>query len=214
MSGRVVRLDPPAHKVADALLPWYVNGTLDRDERAFVESHLADCPRCRQEVEWLRGLYAACVAGEKSAGASNAFRKLRLRLEAPQARPRFPSGTFAARRRPWTHWLIGAQLAVIAGLGVAWLGYSDRMPAYRTLGAASIAAEHRASIVVVFDPTVSEAELRWVLREAGARIVDGPTQTNAYLLDVPREGRERALQALRSEPAVSLVEDLAPTRAR
>ena len=29
MSGRVVRLDPATHKVADALLPWFVNGTLD-----------------------------------------------------------------------------------------------------------------------------------------------------------------------------------------
>jgi len=42
MSGRVLPFDPPAHKVADVLLPWFVNGTLDEDELAFVQQHLGD----------------------------------------------------------------------------------------------------------------------------------------------------------------------------
>ena len=46
-------------------------------------------------------------------------------------------------------------------------------------------------IVVVFDPATPEADLRRILREAGARIVDGPTQANAYVLDVPAPQRSR-----------------------
>src|SRR5215813_9681087 len=116
MSGSVVRLDPAAHKVADALLPWFVNGTLDPDEIAFVERHVAECTRCREEVEWLRGLYAACTAGQASQEASSAFRKLRLRLDAPRERRNgAPRLRCRPMSRPWTHWVIGAQLALIAG---------------------------------------------------------------------------------------------------
>jgi anti-sigma factor RsiW len=213
MSGRVVRLDPAAHKVADALLPWFVNGTLDPDEIAFVEHHVAECTRCREEVEWLRGLYAACAAGEASPEASSAFRKLRLRLDAPRDRrnggPRLRS---RAMSRPWTQWVIGAQLALIAGLGTLWFYDGDRA-SYRTLGAPAVATSPGA-LVVVFDPSTPEAELRRILREAEARVVDGPTRTNAYVLDVERGRREHALEALRSERAVTLVEDLGPATSR
>jgi anti-sigma factor RsiW len=207
MNARVVRLDPAAHKVADALMPWYVNDTLDREERAFVERHVAECPRCKQEAEWLRGLYAACVAGEASPAASSALRKLRRKLEAPRARQRGPARLWR-RERPWTHWLIGAQLVLIAGLGALWIHDEERAAPYRTLGAASTPAP--PALVVVFDPATSEAEMRRVLREADARVVDGPTQSNAYLLDVPPAERQHALQALRSERVVTFAEDLGP----
>src|SRR5947199_119876 len=85
MSGRVLRLDPAAHKVADALLPWFVNGTLDADERALVEQHITECARCRDEVEWLRELHAAC-AGLGSVGArlsAGRTRSTSYLLEAP-----------------------------------------------------------------------------------------------------------------------------------
>jgi anti-sigma factor RsiW len=207
MSGRVVRIDPAAHKVADALLPWFVNGTLDRDEVALVERHLSECKRCRDEVEWLRGLHAACVAGEAAPEASSAFRKLRLRLEAPRehrarvsARGRFPLGG-----RRWTHWIIGVQLALIAGLGTLWL-QEDRAPRYATLGAP--VAGSTGALVVMFDPATPEAELRRVLHEAQARVVDGPTRANAYILGVAPERRAQAVEMLRAEPAVTLVEEL------
>lgn len=35
------------------VLPWYVTGRLDPDERARVEAHLRDCAECRAEVEAL-----------------------------------------------------------------------------------------------------------------------------------------------------------------
>jgi anti-sigma factor RsiW len=214
MSGRVVRLDPAAHKVADALLPWFVNGTLDPDEIAFVERHLAECKRCKDEVEWLRGLYAACVAGEASPEASSVFRKLRLRLDGPRDRRNRVGGGLRSRvgSRPWTHWVIGAQLALIAGLGTLWFYDGDRA-SYRTLGAPA-AATPAGALVVVFDPSTPEAELRRILREAEARVVDGPTRANAYVLDVAPDRHGHAVAALRSERAVTLVEELGPAASR
>src|SRR5437660_11040981 len=84
MTGRVIPFDAAAHNVADALLPWFVNGTLKGDELALVQRHLGECARCQHEVEWLRELHAACIAGETMPGASAAFRNLRRQLEEPR----------------------------------------------------------------------------------------------------------------------------------
>ena len=66
------------------------------------------------------------------------------------------------------------------------------------------------SLVVVFNPTTSVAEVQRILRSAGARIVDGPTQANAYVLEVPPGQTERAAQAIRAERAALLIEPLGP----
>ena len=68
--------------------------------------------------------------------------------------------------------------------------------------------------MVVFDPAISESDLRRILRNAGARVVDGPTEANAYVLDVPADRRLLTLQRLRSERGVVLVEPLVAGRAR
>ncbi|HEX3633449.1 MAG TPA: zf-HC2 domain-containing protein [Casimicrobiaceae bacterium] len=206
MTGRVVHLDPAGHRVADALLPWLVNGTLEGEELAFVQKHVDRCEACQREVEWLRELHAACAAAP---GASSALSHLRRRLEEPRshAATAAPLRSLWNRMLPWSQWAIAAELAVIIGLGI-WLLPSAADPAlYRTLGGRDVMPKS-GSIVVVVEPTTTEAELRRILRDAGARIVDGPTQANAYVLDVPAMRQAQALQALRAEHALVLVERL------
>jgi anti-sigma factor RsiW len=209
MSGRVLPFDPAAHKVADVLLPWFVNGTLDQDELAFVEQHLSECVRCQREVQWLRELRAACIDGEAAPGASTVFRNLRRQLDQPRAgRGRGASlGKLWKRAPPWSRWAMAAELAAIVALGAVLLPTTDGLAPYRTLGARSAAAP-TGSLVVVFDPTTPESELRRMLRKAEARVADGPTQTNAYVLKVAAQRQVEAVQALRAEPAVVLVEQL------
>jgi anti-sigma factor RsiW len=210
MSGRVLPFDPAAHKVADVLLPWFVNGTLEKDELAFVQQHLGECVRCQREVQWLRELRAACVDGEAAPGASPVFRNLRRQLDEPRARRGKGASLYRFWRRapPWSRWAMAAELVLIVALGTVLLPPTDGLPLYRTLGAQSAAAPTAGSLVVVFDPTTPESELRRMLRKAGARVADGPTQTNAYVLKVAAERGVEAVQALRAEPAVVLVEQL------
>ena len=210
MSGRVLPFDPPAHKVADVLLPWFVNGTLEDDELAFVQQHLSECTRCQREVEWLRELRAACAEGEAAGGAPTVFGKLRRQLDEPRA-PRREESTMRGswERAPrWSRWAMAVELAAIVGLAVALLPGADAPALYRTLGARNSVAQPMGALVVVFHPTTTEAELRRILRRAEARVVDGPTQANAYVLEVGAERRKQTLQALRAEPAVTLVEQL------
>ena len=82
---------------------------------------------------------------------------------------------------------------------------ADDAPAYRVLGAGVAAG---GNMVVVFQPTTSERELRHILQAQNARIVDGPTVTDAWLLSVPAERHAHILQALRANAAVKLAEPL------
>lgn len=113
----------------------------------------------------------------------------------------------AANQPTWLRWAVAAQWVLIIGL-VALLARPDEAPpAYRVLGN-SAGANPAGNLVVMFQPTTTERELRRILQAQGARVVDGPTVTDAYLLSVPEENRERALQALRADPAVKLAEAL------
>jgi hypothetical protein len=216
MTGRVLELDPAAHKVADVLLPWFVNGTLDADELGFVQRHLDRCGSCQREVEWLRELHAACIVGEADPGASKALRNLRRRLEQPRS-GRGPVAwlrDFWSSSRPWTRWALAAQLAGVIVIGAWLLPVADGPGLYRTLGASGTGIATTGNLVVVFEPSTTEADMRRILRDAGARIVDGPTQTNAYVLDVPAQRVAQATQALRAERAAVLVETLGPQATR
>src|SRR5439155_1384162 len=155
-----------------------------------------------RSVEWLREFHAACVAGESEPNSSTpaAFRSLRHKLE---ARPRARSGRGRVGRS-WTRWVIAAQLAVIVVLGGVVIVGDDFPAVYRTLGSGNANAVTTGSLVVVFDPATTEADLRRMLRDIGARLIDGPTRTNAYVLEVPETRREQAVRVLRNERAVVL----------
>jgi hypothetical protein len=53
-----------------------------------------------------------------------------------------------------------------------------------------------------------------LMLRVGARVVDGPTPTGVFVLEVPEERAAQALQVLRAEPAVRLAERLGPRTSR
>lgn len=211
MSGRVLRFEGAAHHEAERLLPWYVNGTLEGEELARIEQHLADCARCQRELEWQRELQAACASAEAATDAGPALQRLRERLDAEPGGGRRPLLGELRRgwkdSRPWLRWAVAAQFAAVAALAGA-LAFQDRPTLYRTLGAADMPHRAAGDLVVVFDPSLDEAAMRRLLRASGARIVDGPTESGAYVLDVPDRREAGALEALRAAHGVVLVERL------
>lgn len=116
--------------------------------------------------------------------------------------------TAAANQPSWLRWAAAAQCVIIAGLLVL-LARPDAPAEYRAMGAADAnPGAASANLVVMFQPDTTEHALRAALQAQGARIVDGPTVTDAYLLAVPPSERTRVLQALRSDPAVKMAESI------
>ena len=204
MKGRILKFEGSVHAEVDRLLPWWVNGTLAGPERMQVEQHLAGCMPCRREAAWLRMLQDGYPDDTPAAGgAPHAMRRLRRRLAARGMPAHAPSAASWRRRSRKLAWLAAVQAVLILGLGAALL--RDRQPAYHTLGAAP---GKTALLVVGFDPRISEARLRALLRAHDARIVGGPTAAGAYLLRVPDERADAVRKALHDSGEVTLVESL------
>jgi anti-sigma factor RsiW len=178
----------PSDRHPSELLPWLANGTLEGEERAAVEAHLADCDTCRSELQLLRELRetirAEPLADAGDLGLQRLLQAVRKERKAQSARPR---------------WLIPAAIAaslVIAVQAVMLLQPGPQAPVYAPLSGPSAG---RGVLQVEFMPEAREADLRNLLRDAGARIVDGPSAVGLYRLAVA-SGRDpqQVLERLRS----------------
>jgi hypothetical protein len=211
MSRNTVRPDEDAHAKVQQLLPWLLTDTLEGAELAMVREHLHGCEACRAELAWERNVRAAgqCTP---ALDADQALAKLLPRLKPRQASTGLVErlrDRFAANDRNWLRALAAAQFALIAALALLLVPPARDDAAYRTLGAA---LSDQGSMVVTFKPDTPERELRRILQANDARVVDGPTVTDAYVLAVPAPHAAAALARLRAEPSVQLAEPLTPAR--
>lgn len=203
MTGRATFGDASAHAAVDALLPWYVNGTLSGDERAFVAEHVARCDRCRREIDFLRDVFAACASLPTGEAAP---------ARAPQPPVRAAHGSLARNWQattPWIRGLLAAELAAITVLATLLVVDVPASAPYRTLGTVSRpAATAYDQLAVTFEAAATEADIRGSLHAAGARIVDGPTASGVFVLEVPTSRVDEALRMLRAARAVRFAERL------
>ena len=216
MTGQVLPLGASVHAAVDTLLPFYVNATLRGEELAFVEEHVRACERCQHEVDWLRKTFAALAADTGLHGAPRVAPPA-LQHVGDGRRRRNRQRNYGARiaeglrtSHSWTRWLLAAQLAAIAVLGTLLATDTRDVPSYRTLGVSNSSAQMHDAVAVMFDPSITASEMRRIVLGVGARIVDGPTSTDVYVLEIPAGRTDQALKALRAEGAVRLAERLGP----
>lgn len=206
MKARILALDTDEHRHAELLLPWYTNGTLDAAQRARVEAHLSQCPRCQAAAAFqarLRDAGASIVP--PIVDAAQGWAAIRERLDPKPAAARRPP---VGRHRRWTGWwplAVGVQAAVMLGLAIGWVGVTLRPEPYQALGA--MASAPTANALVIFRPEATEAQIRAALRASDARLVGGPTVTDAYLVQLSGPVPQ-ALGRLRAQPGVARVESL------
>ena len=143
MSLRLFRSDDPSERETEALLAWYVNGTLDASEHARVERHLTECLRCRREAERLRELQAAVTQEISVPALERALAGAHARLDEFEQRWR-PAALMQRLGKSWraaapaVRAALAVQLALIIGLALA-LTLSRESPApYRTLSAPAV----------------------------------------------------------------------------
>jgi Putative zinc-finger len=197
----VIRLNGDPHAQAQRLLPWYVTGSIDAEEAAQVEAHLNDCAECHEDLE--AELALARQVKTLPSDEERGWAGLKARVQDPSTAKR---DGFFGRRVP-LGWALAAQAASLAILVtiVAFALVSPK-PLYRTLGSAPTAES--GNLVVIFKPETPERTLRATLMQNGARIVDGPTSTDAYVLHATAARRAEILARLRASPDISLAEPI------
>jgi anti-sigma factor RsiW len=219
MSGQILRLEPDPHAAVQRLLPWYLTGRLETAEHDAVEAHLAQCAECRAELETERQWQLLQPGHGAQVDVEDGWARMRARLGGDAQPSRTPPPLPAGRRAGWIPgawrspvrmparaWTTPALLSVALLAAIGWtLRPQSLVGDYHALAAP---AETSATAVVRFRPDATEAQIRQSLKDSGARLVDGPTVSDAYVVRLPREHYAAALEKLRKAPGVALVEAL------
>ena len=204
--GRILPFTGDPHRETRDLIPWLISGRLEPDEQARIEAHLASCEDCARELAAERELAGAVAELPIATGVG--WSAMRDRLDAAARVAEIKPYRPAWRR--FTLKQIGAFAAAQAALLAAAVSITARtsvpIAPYHALGAAPAAMP--GNVIVVFRPDVHESEMRRLLKDNDARLVDGPTAANAYVLHIPDAERGAALARLHSDTAVVLAEPL------
>jgi hypothetical protein len=190
------------HARAFELLPWLVNGTLDRSERESVEQHVRACIVCRLEVKEQQRLHGAVRARRTvDVSAEAGFDRLDRELDAENR----------GGGRPWRiRYASAAPFAAAAAAGIAVLAvllWATPLPElggtrYQTL---ATSPANTALLDIVFADQTTALEMQALLDDIGGEIVAGPSDLGRYSVRVDRAAGtdlDELLSALSADPHV------------
>lgn len=204
----VVSMDSDAHSAVQGLLPWFARGQLDEADMHEVQEHLLQCAACRAELELedpVRAMLSLSVDSPENASMEAGLAKMRDRLQKQQAAAK------PARTPRWINWAVGLQGCAIAVLLTLVVQMRVEGPVlYRGLAAPNQPVH--AAALIMFRSDASEQSIRAALQAHGANLVGGPTESGAYQVQLGKD--PKALQALRAEHVVTLLESLEPGAAK
>jgi hypothetical protein len=211
------------HEECWLLLPWLANGHLGAGERRGAEEHLHGCEPCTRELARQRLICEALTEPERLSYAPGpSFRKLLARIDTTGAAPRReakPAGRSAGRSASWRPpglaWAATFILAMALGvLGATFYRWSQ--PAYSTY--TSSVRGPQDVLHIAFDRSLPVGQVEELLHSAGARVVEGPSDTGIFgiapLADAqPRDaatgaGLRALAQRLHEDPRVRWIEPL------
>jgi hypothetical protein len=217
MAGRIIPLPFDPHRKVEALLPWYARGQLEPEDHDLVEAHLAGCVQCRDELAFEARLAQSIETSPPD--PEEGWARMQARIE-QQQRGQAAEATIRPRLRRQSAapamalpggfgWAAAASALLLVG-GAVIYGTWTQPDRYHALSAAKAPA---GNLVVIFKPETSEAAIRALLKANHARIVDGPSTADAYVLATPGAERDAALARLRGDPALVLAEPVDGTGA-
>ncbi|MDP9010094.1 MAG: zf-HC2 domain-containing protein [Pseudomonadota bacterium] len=179
------------HQEVSALIPWYVNDTLDDHQRDRVDAHVVACASCREDLGVNKRIFEgidALPALDYMPVAS--LKRLQARLDAVQAQgaaAQTASLEPVRSESPWRGWIAASIAAMAVAIGLLatdrWVQFEARgnQANYRTVTSAAPRPQGEV-IRAVFSPTITLVQLQSILDEAQLKIVSGPTEAGVYSL--------------------------------
>jgi hypothetical protein len=208
----------------EALLPWYVSGTLDAKSHARVERYIEAHPEVKAHLALAREEADAAIAANEAIEAPGRSALDRLRASVAAAPQRNPAAGllgeisggladwlagFAPAQLAWAGAAAALLLALQAGIIGALLMERGAAPAYQTASGGAEKASEGVEILVGFSPTATAQEITDLLKRLDAVVTDGP-KAGLYRLRFPgaKESdaeRNTAIEALKQSGIVVTV---------
>jgi anti-sigma factor RsiW len=175
----------------NALLPWYLNGTLSQTERAQVEALLRESPETEAELQMWRAVQRDARAQTmEQPGVDFGWQRLRRDLKREQRR---------GSQRIW-RLAAAASVLMIVGLQTTILMRSESGTRYEPLSGALSIPANAWRVQVRFAESATIADINALLLRLDARVISGPSALGLFELALPREAAADA-QALRARLA-------------
>jgi hypothetical protein len=191
-----------------SLLPFYVNGQISAQDRAFVENALREHPILQKELRFLQSVAGHVRESVEKVPESIGLGRVMARIEAEgNAQPSKLSQFFSSFLAGG--WMKPALAASVMGLCIqTWRAHdlNDEVIQYRGQSSTPAVVGTQANLAYVnvsFQPTTSEAALRMLLAGAGAQIVSGPDLNGEYRLALPADQLEQSKLVLQQSGLVS-----------
>lgn len=196
----------------DELLPWYVNGTLSEQDRAWVDEYLSAHPESRAELEWYRSLahklHESAPAVPETIGLARTLTLIRgdrpttsERVSGLLNRLGLGSLLEAMGPRPGLA-LAGVALVAVQGVAIVGLMRSADDSAAELRSLRATVTDEGPLLRLNFAPDAKEADIRLLLVSVGGRVVGGPSQLGDWYVAVPKGQEEAAARKLGGQPGV------------
>ncbi|MFT5111401.1 MAG: anti-sigma-K factor RskA [Parasphingorhabdus sp.] len=157
----------------EKLFPWYVNGTLNDDERQQVEDHLQANPEAVTQVDFLRKVRESVKQEDVGSPGEFGLRSLQRQIKAQkQTVTKVPTS-----QKGWKMAAAVAGLVVMIQGSILFENY-QQPDQYTPL---SVSADIPL-VQVIFQETATEVQIRSLLQTVGASIASGPGALGIYRL--------------------------------
>jgi len=187
----------------EELLPWYANGTLGAEDRAYVEAWLEQHPEARSELEWYRSLQQRVQENAPAVPATIGLARTMRLIQGD--RPTFSErvGAFFGNLGLRPSYAMAA-LAIVAVQGGVILnlmgGARENADEIRALRAVHV--EEGPMLKINFAPDTKESDIRMLVVKVHGELAGGPGQLGDYYVRVPAGSEAAALAQAQAAPIV------------
>lgn len=188
------------------LMPWYVNGSISAEDRAWVDSYIASNPEAKSELAFYQSLQKRmrdnAPAVPATIGLDKAMRL--IRGDQPSFAEKLQSFFGGFGMRPAVAFAAVALFTIQAGVIYTMMQQAhDDTDQIRALKAKVVTEGEMLKLNLT--PDAKEADIRFLLLSVQGDLAAGPSQLGDYYVRVPAGTQAAALAKLQGNPIVQAV---------
>lgn len=193
----------------DENVPFYVNGSLEAQERGWMDNHLAANPQKRHDIEQAQQerLHSQRLDSEipESERLARLYRELRWSQAPVNPKPDTPPPVRDVLAGPWISAVAGVVLGglLVAGLGLLPQQGGPTIPSLERYRGGQVDCTPTPGIRIALAPQVQWVQLVQMLRTLQLQVINGPNQDGEiWVRETSGTSTNETLALLRNSPWV------------